>query len=59
MMEFATWPPNQHYHSMLDAPGNTLSTRSHDFLIRLWRTTGARDTRSVYLKIPNMSWHRG
>lgn len=36
-----------------------LSTGSFDFLIRLWSFTVARDTGSVYLKIPKMSWHRG
>jgi hypothetical protein len=49
IMKLATWPPNQHDHFLRDAPRNTLSTRSHDFLIRLWKTTGARDIGSVYL----------
>ncbi|KAJ6062353.1 uncharacterized protein N7446_006473 [Penicillium canescens] len=51
IMELPTWPPNQHYHSMLDAPGNTLSTRSYEFLTWLWGI-GARDIASIYLEIP-------
>jgi hypothetical protein len=43
---------------MLDALENPSSTRFHDFLTRLWKTTGAQGIESVYLGILNMSWYR-
>jgi hypothetical protein len=35
IMELAIWPPNQHYRSTIDAPGNTLPSRSRHFLTRV------------------------
>jgi hypothetical protein len=50
ILEPPTWPSNRHYHSMLDSPGNTLSTRSQEFLTWLWGI-GARHIGSIYLEI--------